>query len=207
VGTVKKQKRARKRALKNRYCAGAKLSEHKFLRILRGFAEGMTLSALEPMTHVSGKSIRATYQALRERLADAVHEQPLMFGGAGTYLAHPDAKVLLTAIRSSAAFRRYRKLHAPRMKDESEVQLLVLEFAVRLFCALDLRNLNAELEAVLQCLSVGIGALQSRDPLHKLANFICGARPHAHPGARLYEDFRRYLLRTRLGPLHGRDTC
>jgi hypothetical protein len=198
VGTVKKQKGARKKALKNRYCAGAKLSEHKFLRILRGFAEGVTLSALEPMTHTSGKTIRTTYRALRERLAGAVHVQPLKFGGAGNYLAHPDATALLAAIRSSAVFRRYRKLHAPRMKDAREKQLLVLEFAVRVFCALDLRGVTIMPDMVLAALANAIIALKHRDPLQKLAALIPGARPHAHPGARLYEDFRRHLLRSPL---------
>jgi hypothetical protein len=199
VGTVKKQKRARKCALKNRYCAGAKLSEHKFLRILRGFAEGMTLSALEPMTHTSEKTIRATYRALRERLAEALHGQPLIFGGASAYLAHPDSAVLLSAIRSSPAFRRYRKLHAPRMKDAREEQLFVLESAVRVFCALDLRVVTIGPDHVLAELAKAMRTLKPRDPLQKLADFIPGARPHAHPGARLYEDLRRHLLRT---PLH-----
>lgn len=194
MGTVRKQKRARKSALKNRYCAGAKLSEHKFLRILRGFAEGMTLSALEPMTHTSGKTIRATYRALRERLVEVIHAQPLMFGAAGTYLAHPDAPALLTAIRSSAVFRRYRKLHAPRMKDAREEQLFVLEFAVRLFSALDLRKVSLGLEDMLGSLAQGIRALKPRDPLENLANGIPGARPHGHPQLQLYEGIRRHLL-------------
>ena len=199
MGTVKKQKRARKEALKNRYCAGAKLSEHKFLRILRGFAEGMTLSALEPMTHVSGKTIRATYRALRERLAQAIHEQPLMFGGAGTYLAHPDSANLLIAIRLSAVFRRYRKQHAPRLQDAREEQLLVLEFAARMFCALDLRGISIGPHEVLASLAKTIGTLKPRNQLQKLADSIPGARPHAHPEARVYEEFRRNLLKAPLG--------
>ena len=195
MGTVKKQKRARSSALKNRYCAGAKLSEHKFLRILRGFAEGMTLSALEPMTHTSGKTIRATYRVLRVRLVEAIEAQPLMFGAVGTSLAHPDAAVLLTAICSSALFRRYRKLHAPRIKVAGEQQLLVQEFAVRVFSALDLRGISIGPDEVLATLANAILTLKPRDPLQNLADFIPGARPHAHPGARLYEELRRHLLR------------
>ena len=194
MGTVKKQKRARKEALKNRYCAGAKLSEHKFLRILRDFAEGMTLSALEPMTHISGKTIRATYRGLRMRLSDIIHEHPLMFGAAGNHLAHPDAEMLLTAIRSSLVFRRYRKQHAPRMKDEREEQRLVMEFAVRMFCALDLRGIEIGPEQVLTQLANGLRTLKPREPLQKLAELIAGAKPHAHPGLKLYEDYRHYLL-------------
>lgn len=199
MGTVKKQKRARKEALKNRYCAGAKLSEHKFLRILRGFAEGMTLSALEPMTHTTGKTIRATYRALRERLPEAIHELPLIFGSAGAYLEHPDAAALLTAIRSSAVFRRYRKLHAPRMKDVREEQCLVLEFAMRVFCALDLRGITMGPDNVLRALADGIRAHKPRDPLQKLAGCILGAKAHFHADARLYDDFRRKLLQNPLG--------
>jgi hypothetical protein len=202
VGTVRKQKRARKSALKNRYCAGAKLSEHKFLRILRGFAEGMTLSALEPMTHTSGKTIRATYRALRERLSDAIHAQPLMFGGAGNYLAHPDAAALLSAIRSSAVFRRYRKLHAPRMKDLGEKDLLVQEFAIRMFCALDLRALDMNESAtageLIERLADSISQLGLRQPLQALAVQIPRARPHLSGSHKLYEDLRRSLLKSPL---------
>jgi hypothetical protein len=199
VGTVKKQKRARKSTLKNRYCAGAKLSEHKFLRILRGFAEGMTLSALEPMTHTSGKTIRATYRLLRARLADAVLDEQDAFGRAGFYLSQPSAGELLSTIAASAAFRRYRKLHAPRLKDQREVRLLVIEFAVRVFCALDLRSVTATPATTLQALCRGISALKARDPLQNLAAAVPGGRQHAFPTTRLYEDLRRHLLRSPLG--------
>lgn len=199
MGTVKKQKRARKRALKNRYCAGAKLSEHKFLRILRGFAEGMTLSALEPMTHVSGKTIRATCRLLRERLADAILSEPERFGGAGHYLNLPDASALLNAIRTSAQFRRYRKRYAPRLNDAEEERLLVLEFAVRAFCALDLRGVTAEPATVLLTLAKSIRSLKSRDPLQKLADAVPRAKAHGYPAMRFYEDYRRYLLKSPLG--------
>ena len=73
------------------------------------------------------------------------------------------------------------------------------EFAVRVLCALDLRNVKAETELVLQYLAVGIGALKARDPLQKLTEFIPGAKPHAHPELRLYEDYRRNLLKNPLG--------
>lgn len=203
MGTVKKQKGVRKCALKNRYCAGAKLSEHKFLRVLRGFAEGVTLSALEPLTHVSGKTIRASYGTLRNRLALAVFDEADQFGGAGHYLSLPDASTLLNAISASAQFRRYRKRHAPRLRDANDECLLVMEFAVRMFCALDLRNVTSEQDGVLQALSFGIGALRARDQLQEVAKFIPGARPHAHPAVRLYEEYRRCLLkaplRTNLG--------
>ncbi|MFA5951905.1 MAG: hypothetical protein WC807_16645 [Hyphomicrobium sp.] len=42
-------------------------------------------------------------------------------------------------------------------------------------------------------------ALHPRDPLQKLAEFIPGVKPHAHPELRLFEDYRRYLLKNPLG--------
>ena len=194
MGTVKKQKRARASALKNRYCAGAKLSEHKFLRIMRGFAEGMTLSALEPMTHVSGKTIRATYRALRLRLAEALSDQPLIFGEAGEYLQHCHADAFLAAIKSSIVFGRFRKRHGPRIKDTGDEQLLVVEFAVRVFCALDLRSVTIGPTDVLAAVQTAIRTIKPRDELQKVAEFIPGARPYIHANSRIFQDLRKHLL-------------
>lgn len=61
------------------------------------------------------------------------------------------------------------------------------EAAVRLLCALDLRQTglnvdeNAAREIVLR-LADAIPRLNPRDPLQKLAEFIPGAKPHAHRG-------------------------
>jgi hypothetical protein len=159
----------------------------------------MTLSALDSMTHTSGKTIRATYWLLRMRLAEAVLDDEDAFGRAGFYLSQPCAVELLNAIAVSAAFRRYRRIHAPRLKDQNREQLLVLEFAVRILCALDLRNVHANPESILQMLRVSIGPLKLRDPLQKLAESLAGARPHAGAGRRLYEDYRRHLLRKPAG--------
>lgn len=199
MGTVKKQKRARKGALKNRYCAGAKLSEHKFLRLLHGYAEAMTIQELATTTHVSSKTIRATYRKLRERLADVVFDEPESFGGAGIFLNLPEAGALLDAIKASAQFRRYRKRHAPRLKDEREKRLLLMEFAVRVFCALDLRNTATKPDILIAILTHAVGATRAREPLQELAEFIPGAKPHAHPELKLYDEFRRHLLKNPLG--------
>jgi len=121
------------------------------------------------------------------------------FGAAGIFLSLPEARALLDAIRASAKFRRYRKQHAPRLKDAHEVHVLVQEFAVRMFCALDLRNVTAEPESILQILIFCIRAMNSRDPLQKMAAFIPGSRSHAYPAERLYKDYRRLLLKLPLG--------
>jgi hypothetical protein len=85
------------------------------------------------------------------------------------------------------------------LRDAQNERLLVLEFSVRIFCAVDLRNINAKPEAVLQMLTVGIGVLKAREPLQKLAELSPGARPHAHAGTRFNDDYRRYLLIHPLG--------
>jgi len=204
IGEYKKPKRATRIALKNRYSAGAKLSEHKFLRLLHGFAEGTPINVLEPSTHVSGKTIRATYGALRAHLPIAISTHPKSFSGAGLVLAHHEAPALFHAARRSPLFRRHRRHHAPRLKCPDEELEHVHETAVRLMCALDLRGVglyedeNAAREIVLR-LAYAIPHLNPREPMQKLAEFIPGAKPFAHPELRLYEDFRRYLLKNPLG--------
>jgi hypothetical protein len=184
--------------LKNRYCAGAKLSEHKFLRILHGFAEGMTVQELERTTHVSGKTIRATYRALRQNLARAIIIEPDKFGGAANLLLHESANHLLLAVQRSPAFRRYRRRHAPRLSCPVEELALATEKLVRLIYTLDLRGLDID-ETVIEALANGITQLRQRDPLQKMADFIPAAKPHAHTSLRLYEDYRRFLLKNPLG--------
>jgi len=199
VGTVKKQKRARKEALKNRYYAGAKLSEHKFLRILHGFAAGIPIKELEKMTHTSAKTIRAIYRLLRERLALAIFAEPESFGRAGFYLTRPAASTLLDAARNSIHFRRYKKRHAPRPKYPADERALLIELTVRVFCALDLRGLKIELDAVLEILAHGLLKLKGHQPLQKLVHAIPGVRSNGYPAMRFYEDYRRFLLKNPLG--------
>lgn len=200
----KKQKRAAQTALRNRYCAGAKLSEHKFLRLLHGFATSTPINVLEPSTHVSGKTIRATYGALRAHLPIAVGAHPERFSGAGLVLAHHEAPTLFHAARHSPAFRRHRRHHAPRLKRPDEELEHIHEIAVRMLCALDLRetglhdNQNAAHDILLR-LADALPRINPREPLQKLADFIPGAKPFAHPELRLYQDYKRYLLKNPLG--------
>lgn len=75
---------------------------------------------------------------------------------------------------------------------------------MRLLCTLDLREVglledeNAAREIVLR-LAEAIPHHHPREPLQKLADFIPGAKRFAHPELRLYEDYRRYLLKNLLG--------
>lgn len=202
MGCIEKLKTRRNSAPRNRYYAGAKLSEHKFLRLLHGFAQSTPIKALEPTTHVSGKTIRSTYRALRTNLPVATQRERARFAQAGVYLFEdegitPEGRRIIASIERTRRFSRYIKRHAPRLSSSEDEHLFLLEKAVRIFCALDLRGVDAD-ERLLAQIAEAFTALHPRDPLQKLADFIPGARPCAHPELRLYEDYRRYLLRSPL---------
>lgn len=163
----------------------------------------MRIQALEPTTHTSAKTIRAIYRLLRSSLIEAATREPERFGGAGRFLFDDDgiraeAQPLLDAVEPSPHYRRHRKRHAPRLSCQQEEQRLVIEVTLRLLCALDLRGVESD-DAVIEGLAEGITRLRPREPLQKLAECIPGAKPHAHSSLRLYEEFRRYLLKYPLG--------
>lgn len=196
---VKKQKSAGASPRRNRYYAGAKLSEHKFLRLLHGYAHGTPLKALEPTTHVSGKTIRSTYGTLRAHLPVATRRERARFSHAGDYLFDgegiaPEGHRIIASIERTRRFSRYLNRHAPRLSSSDDEQLFLLEKAVRIFCALDLRGVEVDARLLAQ-IAEAFTALRPGEPLQKLAEFIPGVKPHAHPELRLYDDYRRYLLK------------
>ncbi|MCV0370217.1 hypothetical protein [Filomicrobium sp.] len=200
---LKKQKSAGASPRRNRYYAGAKLSEHKFLRLLHGFAQSTPINVLEPTTHVSGKTIRSAYRALRTNLPVATQRERARFAHAGVYLFEgesitPEARRFIASIERTRRFSRYIKRHAPRLSSCEDEHLFLMEKAVRIFCALDLRGMEADARLLAQ-IAEAFTALHPRDPLQKLSEFIPGVKPHAHPELRLYEDYRRYLLKFPLG--------
>lgn len=199
---TRKQKTGSGGRPRNRYFAGAKLSEHKFLRILEGYAEGLPITMLEPTTHVSGKSIRGTYRALRTHLPLAVQRDRDRFAGTGALLLaggapSPDGRRLLAQIERSRRFARYVTIHAPRINSAEEEQLLLFEKAVRVICTLDIRGMELD-DSLLDDIGMAFSSLRSREPLGNIAKAVPRLRAHAHPALRLYEDYRRYLLRNPL---------
>lgn len=199
---AEKQKTRRRTAPRNRYCSGAKLSEHKFLRILQGYAHGLPIKTLEPTTHVTGQTIRTTYRTLRKHLPIAAQRDRARFANAGAYLFEeeeitPEGRRIIAAIERTRRFNRYIKRHAPRLSSGEDEHLFVLEKAVRIFCALDLRSVDVDGRLLTQ-IAEAFTALRPAEPLQRLADFIPGARPHVHPEMRLYEDYRRYLLKSPL---------
>lgn len=148
---------------------------------------------------MSARTIRATYKALRERLPEVIAIDPDRFGGAGRVLAMDGSGSLLEAVRGCANFRRHRKRHAPRMKGEEGERLLANELLVRMLCAIDLRGVNLaateDRTLVMVGLIKGLATLRPRDPLQWLTEFIPGSRPQVHSESRLYEEYRRHLLK------------
>lgn len=203
MGYVEKLKIRRNSAPRNRYYAGAKLTEHKFLRLLLGFAQSTPIKVLEPTTHVSGKTIRATYGTLRAHLPTATQCERARFSKAGVYLFEdesitPEGRQIIASIERTRRFSRYIKRHAPRLSSCEDEYLFLIEKAVRIFCALDLRGVEVDARLLSQ-IAEAFTALRPGEPLQKLADFIPGVKPHAHPELRLYEDYRRCLLKNPLG--------
>lgn len=173
------------------------------MRLLHGFAESTPIKTLEPTTHVSGKTIRSTYGTLRAHLPIATQRERARFSHAGVYLFEdegiaPEGRRIIASIERTRRFSRYIKRHAPRLSSSEDEHLFLLEKAVRIFCALDLRGLEVD-DRLLAQIAEAFTALRPGEPLQKLADFIPGAKPHAHPELRLYEDYRRYLLKNPLG--------
>jgi len=168
LGLVEKQKIWRRYAPRNRYYAGAKLSEHKFLRLLHGFAESTPIKALEPTTHVSGKTIRSTYGTLRAHLPIATQRDRARFSQAGVYLFEsesitPEGRRIIASIERTRRFSRYIKRHAPRLSSCEDEHLFLIEKAVRIFCALDLRGVDVD-ERLLAQIAEAFATLKPGEP-------------------------------------------
>lgn len=134
---------------------------------------------------------------------EAVATEPALFAGVGHITNGTNGQRLLEAVRGCAYFRRHRKRVAPRMRGEENERMLATELLVRMLYAIDLRGIHLA-EAEKQALVVdgfinGLATLRPRDPMQRLADIIPGARPHAHPESRLYDEYRRYLLKLHLG--------
>lgn len=136
---------------------------------------------------------------LRTHLPFAAHQDRGRFAGAGTYLFEsdgitPEGRCIFASIERTRRFGRYIKRHAPRLSSSEDERLFLLEKAIRIFCVLDLRGAEVDARLLAQ-IAEAFTALRPGEPLQKLADFIPDAKPHAHPGLRFYEDYRRYLLR------------
>ncbi|GKY89303.1 hypothetical protein [Sinisalibacter aestuarii] len=123
----------------------AKLSEYRFLKILRGFAEDKTAQELAREIAISEKTIRASYRELREKLIEAALAEPQAFGRAGYYLTlrqnrGTEVRQFLHGIAKSEMFTSHVKRHAPRLSTSDDAQRLIFEVAIRTFCSVAIRD-------------------------------------------------------------------
>lgn len=142
-GTNKKQ--APKPAIRNRYHRRAKLSEYKFLQILKGFAENATAAELAAPTRISEKTIREAYKSLRASLFEAVLRRPKGFGGTGFFLFNASqmtdrGRLFLVSVAESELFAAHIARHNPRAKSAEETRALLFEVTVRVFCNIAMRK-------------------------------------------------------------------
>lgn len=232
--TARPQPRAQPRP-KNRYMRNAKLSEYRFLKVLRGFAEDKTARELSSEVGISEKSIRATYRQLREKLIEAALEKPQAFGRAGYFLTKngnngAQARLFLHGIGQSEKFADHIKRHAPRLSTTDDAERLIFEVAIRTFCDLAIRENavidyppetkkalqelraaqawikeNIESEGFLERYGHVIKAVErTTDQMNrlleqeKLHSLRAQSRTHHYAQNVLYDDLRRYLLRSPL---------
>ncbi|UWQ73600.1 hypothetical protein [Leisingera sp. M658] len=143
---LSKEKKAKpKPRPKNRYMRNAKLSEYKFLKILRGFADDVPAKNLAETSGISEKTIRATYRVLRRKLFEGVVMHRHGFGNAGFYLlrngrVEDKGKRFLQGVVESEIFTRHIERHAPRLSDAGELQNLMFEVSTRVFCNISMRD-------------------------------------------------------------------
>tara|TARA_R110000796_G_scaffold45616_43_gene110490 strand:- start:20453 stop:21175 length:723 start_codon:yes stop_codon:yes gene_type:complete len=222
---------------KNRYVRNAKLSEYRFLKILRGFAEDRKAQELAKEVGISEKTIRTTYRQLRRKLIEAVEARPQAFGKAGFYLKqHQDdgweIYEFIFSFVKSEIFDDYVKRHAPRLKPTDNVGTLWFEAVIRTFCSIaigekavleyspefkesrrKILEFIAEAEPDRDHEPEGVKerfgdraermrtAVEGMDEVLKsqrLAAIRFQSRSHHYPRSVLYDDLRRYLLRSPL---------
>ncbi len=138
-------KPAAKPRLKNRYMRNSKLSEYKFLQILRGFADKQTSKELAATSRVSEKTIRGLFKTLRNHMIMAVIANPYDFGKAGYFLLEKgivshQGCAFLESVITSDIFKQYSKTHAPRTKDLGKLNILVFDATIRVFCHIALEK-------------------------------------------------------------------
>lgn len=130
---------------KNRYMRGSKLSEYKFLQILKGFAEDKTTRELASEVRISEKTIRATYRHLRVKLLEAMLTDKNAFGGAGLYLLRSGrldekGKRFMQGVAESDLFAEHLKRHLIRIHRPEDLQAHLIEVTVRVFCNISMRG-------------------------------------------------------------------
>ncbi|MEO0696961.1 MAG: hypothetical protein AAFY84_12770 [Pseudomonadota bacterium] len=140
---------------RNRYMRGSKLSEHRFLKVVRAYADDLTVSEAAKATRIAERSVRPLYDRLRERLMRGVISNPKAFGWSGFFLFEDTVistrgHAIFDIVSESDFFASTRARHAPRVGLTTELHperfsSLLFETTVRIFCALSTRDLENSL--------------------------------------------------------------
>ena len=123
----------------------SKISEYKFLQILKGFSDSVSAKELASKIKVSEKSIRAIYRSLRDKLIEAVVLNQHDFNEAGFYLLRggkmdEKGKRFLAGVAESTLFTDHIEKHAPRLHSQEDLQTILFEVSVRVFCNIKLKD-------------------------------------------------------------------
>lgn len=148
------QKKARIGKPRNRYMKGARLSEYRFLNILRGFADEHTAAEVALTSGLSEKRTRALFDTFRGKLMRAALAEPFEFGWAGYFLfdeleISPRGHHLFDEISESDVFKSALIRHAPRSGAKripsKRFSELLFEITLRMFCSLSMTKDNTSL--------------------------------------------------------------
>tara|TARA_R110001599_G_scaffold25282_7_gene90570 strand:- start:12763 stop:13479 length:717 start_codon:yes stop_codon:yes gene_type:complete len=126
---------------RNRFYRYAKLSEYKFLKVLKAFAEDKPVADASSEIQISAKTVRALYKGLRTRLIKASNSDPYAFGGAGRFLLDGGqlgdrGRRFLSELAESVTYAGHVKRHDFRLKKGERFTDELFECAIRAFCTL-----------------------------------------------------------------------
>jgi len=126
---------------RNRYYKGAKLSEYRFLKVLRAFADGQTVREVAGHTGLSERAVRDLFAKLRKKLMAGTLDNREAFGGAGMYLYQNGeisdrGKAILESVRAGPNFEAHRTHHALRFHSPGDASPHVFEMTVRMFSSI-----------------------------------------------------------------------
>ncbi|EKE68466.1 hypothetical protein P24_17588 [Oceanibaculum indicum P24] len=139
---------------RNRYHRRAKLSEYRFLKLLRGFAEGLTIDEAAEATRVSVRTVRDLYIRFREALLRAAMTEPFAFGAVGYFVFENDqissrGSAIFDAVAGSDRMRRVINQHGARVGISTGAGAgfshLLFETTARMFCELSIPKDNDSL--------------------------------------------------------------
>ncbi|WOF72766.1 hypothetical protein QMT40_000388 [Parvibaculaceae bacterium PLY_AMNH_Bact1] len=127
--------------VRNRYYKGAKLSEYRFLKVLRAFADGDSVRQVSGRTGISERAIRDLFAKFRVKLMEATIHDREAFGGAGMYLyrngrVSERGRSILESVRNGPNFEAHRTRHALRFRTSKDAAPHVFEMTVRIFCSI-----------------------------------------------------------------------